>query len=90
MFGVTPSHGFYIRHANGVRLRDVRCETIAPDARPAFVVEKANDIVFSGSEGARRPGEGADFVLRRVRDITVRERTGHEDKHVAETEREAF
>ncbi len=90
MFGVTPSHGFYIRHAKGLRLRDVRCTTLTPDARPAFVVEQASDLVFSGVEGARRPGEGADYVLRRVSDVTVRERPGHEDRRVEKSERVEF
>ena len=90
MFGVTPSHGFYIRHAKNIRLRDVVCTTLAPDARPAFVVDQASRVVFSGAEGARRPGEGADFVLRRVRDVVVRDRAGHEDRRVAEAERTEF
>lgn len=90
MFGVTPSHGFYIRHATGLRLRDVRCTTLAPDARPAFVVDQAEDLVFSGAEGARRAGEGADFLLTRVRAVTVRERTGHEDRRVDAAERIEF
>jgi polygalacturonase len=90
MFGVTPSHGFYIRNAKGLRMRDVHCSTLAPDARPAFVIEQSSDVVFSGVEGKRRPGEGADYVLHRVRDITVRERPGHEDRHVGEAERAEF
>ena len=90
MFGVTPSHGFYIRNARGVRMRDVSCTTITPDARPAFVIEQSSDLVFSGVEGARRAGDGPDYVLRRVRDITVRERPGHEDRHVGEAERAQF
>lgn len=90
MFGVTPSHGFFIRHASGIRLRDVVCTTLAPDARPAFVVDQASDVVFSGTSGARRTGEGEDFVLSRSKDIVVRDRAGHEDRVLTETDKVSF
>ncbi|QAY76301.1 glycoside hydrolase family 28 protein [Sphingosinicella sp. BN140058] len=41
MFGVTPAFGLWVRHARGVRLKDVRLETETPDARPAIVTEDA-------------------------------------------------
>ncbi len=90
MFGVTPSHGFYIRHARGVRVRDARFTTHAPDARPAFVIEQAENLVFDGAEGVRRPGEGADFVVKRARDVLVRNRPGHPDRMIERAEREEF
>ena len=90
MFGVTPSHGFYIRHAQNIRLRDVSCTTLAPDERPAFVIEQSSDLSFSGVEGARRPGAGVDYVLRQVSDVTVRERLGHEDRRIEKSDETKF
>lgn len=44
MFGVTPSHGFFIRHARNVRMDNVEFHPLAPDQRPAVVVEKSSGI----------------------------------------------
>ncbi len=39
MFGTLPAYGFYIRHAKGVEMNNVRLTTQSPDARPMFVRE---------------------------------------------------
>jgi polygalacturonase len=36
VFHPIPAWGFYLRHARGVRLRDIRLRTESPDARPAL------------------------------------------------------
>ncbi|MCW4462908.1 right-handed parallel beta-helix repeat-containing protein [Sphingomonas sp. BT-65] len=41
MFGVTPAWGLWVRHATGIRLRDVRLATETPDGRPEIVAENA-------------------------------------------------
>lgn len=41
MFGTLPAYGFYVRHARGVTLRDIRIRTTLPDARPAVVLDDA-------------------------------------------------
>jgi polygalacturonase len=39
MFGATPSQGFYIRHADAVRLHDIDLVPVLPDARPVVWLE---------------------------------------------------
>ncbi|KAI9029193.1 family 28 glycoside hydrolase [Hyaloraphidium curvatum] len=90
MFGVTPSHGLYIRHARGFVVRNASFRTLEPDARPAVVVERADGVLFDGASGARRPGQGADFVAKSVRGLVVRNRPGHPDRKVTNAEREEF
>ena len=43
MFGhkALPAYGFYVRHADGVTLDDVRLRLAAPDARPRLVLDDA-------------------------------------------------
>lgn len=67
MMGRLPSYGFYVRHADRVRLRNIECVTDRPDARPAVVCDDVDDIILSGLDlGA--PVEGAPvFDLRNTR-----------------------
>jgi len=44
-----PAYGFYVRHADDVRLEDVEVTPAAPDARPCIVADDA-PVVTSGSE----------------------------------------
>ncbi|HEY3627032.1 MAG TPA: glycoside hydrolase family 28 protein [Terracidiphilus sp.] len=39
MFGDMPSQGIYLRHANNVSLRDIEIAAMAPDARPAIIMQ---------------------------------------------------
>jgi polygalacturonase len=51
MFGATPSHGFYIRHAKNVELSDIEIVPLKEDARPLVAL---NDV------------QGADFSRLRI------------------------
>ena len=49
MFGPRlPAYGIYARHVKGLKVRDLRLELDAPDARPPMVSLDATDVVFSG------------------------------------------
>ncbi len=39
MFGPLPAHGLYIRHVDGLTLRNVRFSVVTPDSRPAVVLD---------------------------------------------------
>jgi len=39
MFGPLPAHGLYVRHVQGLTLRDVHITVEAPDARPPIVLD---------------------------------------------------
>jgi len=38
-FGVTPAYGFFVRHAEGLRLENVRVSFLNDDQRPAFIFD---------------------------------------------------
>jgi polygalacturonase len=46
MFGDSPAHGFYLRHARAVELRDVRVEPGSPEPRPLVWMDDVSDSRF--------------------------------------------
>jgi polygalacturonase len=46
MFGTLPAYGFYIRHAKGVEVTNVRVAVRQQDGRPAFVLDDVHNSVF--------------------------------------------
>jgi len=70
MFGVTPAHGFFLRHLRGLEMQGVKIEAASPDARPTFVLEDVQDATFGR---LKVPFSGAvpAFVLHQVKDISV-------------------
>jgi polygalacturonase len=46
MFGVTPAYGLWARHVAGLRLNDLKLETLTPDARPPIRLEHAPDATL--------------------------------------------
>lgn len=44
MFGTLPCYGFYIRHASGITLSNIRIRTEKPDQRPAVVMDDADSV----------------------------------------------
>jgi hypothetical protein len=47
-FGVLPAYGFYMRHAKGITLCDVRLELEKPDLRPALMCDDVEDLELMG------------------------------------------
>ncbi|HWV57493.1 MAG TPA: glycosyl hydrolase family 28-related protein, partial [Longimicrobiales bacterium] len=47
MFGIIPAYGFYIRHAEGIRIQDVEIHFMEEDERPAFVLDQVRDVEFT-------------------------------------------
>ncbi len=71
MFGRLPAFGIYVRHARGVRLRDVELVAEQSDARPAVVCDDVENLVIAGL-GANAPfSSQAMIVLRDVRHAFV-------------------
>lgn len=67
MMGRLPAYGFFVRHADRVRLRNVECITDKPDARPAIVCDDAEDLIFAGLELSAPSGDAALIELRNTR-----------------------
>ncbi len=89
MFGITPSYGFFIRHAKGVRMDQVKLTFETEDLRPAFVIEKASDLVFSNID-ARRSEGGNTFVLKDVGDFRSLQCGDLDNWQLKETSTESF
>ena len=67
MMGRLPAYGFYIRHADRVRLRNVECIADKPDARPAVVCDDVDDVILTGLELSAPAGSAPLFDLRDTR-----------------------
>jgi polygalacturonase len=44
MFGTTAAYGFYIRHVDGLKLRDIEVSYLNEDARPAFILDDVKGL----------------------------------------------
>ena len=80
MFGRMPSHGFYVRHATGVRFDDVEIVAAQADLRPAFVLDDVRDADFFRIRAPHEPGTPV-FALHNVENLSV-----HMCKFVPDTE----
>jgi polygalacturonase len=69
MMGHLPAYGFYIRHADRVRLRNVEYIADQPDGRPAIVCDDVDDAIFSGMELSAPAGGAPVFDLRNTRQV---------------------
>ncbi len=70
MFGTTPAHGFFIRHARGVEMNGVKIEHANEDLRPAFVLEDMEGADFGRIKAPGSTGFPT-FALRNVRDFSA-------------------
>jgi hypothetical protein len=44
MFGELPAYGFYVRHVNGISMKNIKLTLDNPDFRPAFVFDDVKGI----------------------------------------------
>ena len=70
MFGETPAHGFFIRHATGMEMTEIKIKVEKADARPCFYLEDVHDATFAQM---KLPADSAKpvFVLKDVSEISV-------------------
>ncbi len=89
MFGVTPSYGFFIRHAKGLRVENVKVRTLKPDFRHAVQVENSSGIEFDGFDS--RPAEGiSTFVLKQCGDFKLTDCATAADRRIEAAGDHAF
>jgi hypothetical protein len=70
MFGVLPAWGFYLRHAEGIRMENVTLRTKAADYRPALVGDDVRDLKLDGLH-VKSAGKEPVIVLRDVLGVTL-------------------
>jgi polygalacturonase len=61
MFGPTPAYGLWARHVDGLRLDNVRIETLTPDQRPPILLQSARGARLAGLDLAWV--EGVDPIV---------------------------
>jgi polygalacturonase len=68
MFGVTPAQGFYLRHVKNIDMSHIEITSIAPDARPGFVLDDVQGADFLRVRTEKENGVPS-FTLHDVRDF---------------------
>ncbi len=68
MFGVTPAQGFYLRHVKNIDMSHIEITSIAPDARPGFVLDDVQGAEFLRVKMEKEAGVPT-FSLRDVQDF---------------------
>lgn len=87
MFGTTPAHVFYIRHAKRVEIRDFKVVTQDPDERPCFILQDVQGVEFSNikfPDAQKAPR----FVLIDAKDVGVQGSSPLANTEIKEAERE--
>jgi polygalacturonase len=65
MFGKTlPAYGFYCRHVNRLKIRDIHLRAAQPDERPAILCDKVKRLVIDGLDAC--PVGGAAPAVRLI------------------------
>jgi polygalacturonase len=65
MFGPSPAQGFYLRHADEIRMNNVQIRSTQPDPRPLFVLDDVQHALLHGIDSGsadRIEGRGMDDV----------------------------
>jgi polygalacturonase len=74
MFGTTPANGFFIRHVDGLRMRNVSIEAKAEDARPLVVMD---DVHHAHLQPLGSNNFAGHVVLARdIADVTISDING--------------
>jgi hypothetical protein len=69
-FGAMPAHGFYVRHAKGIEIKDVEVRPMKPDMRPGFVLEDVTGAELIHIKLPHTP-EVPSVVLKNVKDFSI-------------------
>ena len=83
MFGNTPAHGFFIRHAQDVEINNCNVVSAASDARPCFVVDDVENADFSSIK-ANQLANTPLFILDNAKDIRLENCNSLPDVEIAE------
>ncbi len=73
MFGELPAWGFYVRHMDGLTMKNIKLSIKEPDYRPAFVFDdvKNLDIESLEIEGEEKPKH---IILRNTENVKIENR----------------
>jgi hypothetical protein len=75
MFGELPAWAFYVRHVNGLVMKNVIVKAEAPDYRPAFVFDDVKNLQLDRISISKANNNPAvilkDVVGEEIKSITV-------------------
>ena len=86
MFGDIPAYGFFIRHADGVRLSDIEIGYAKEDLRPAVVLYNVSGANFFNVDAQLSKGASL-FQLQSVTDFSASHCKGVKDTKLERVER---
>lgn len=66
MFGELPAWGCYVRHVEGLTLKNVYVKTVRTDYRPAFVFDDVKGLNLQHTEVRENAEDKKQFILRQV------------------------
>lgn len=89
MFGITPSYGFYVRHARGVTFENVEVSFAKDDHRPAFFLDDVAGANFFGCGATVLKGVKS-HVLRDVSNLRIRNDRNVDDMTIGKIESTEF
>lgn len=84
MFGTTPAHGFYIRHAKRIEISDFKILTEEREERPCFILQDVENVDFSNVKFPETQF-GPRFVLVDVKAFRVQNSSPLVDTEIKET-----
>ena len=84
MFGATPAHGFFIRHAKGIEISDFKIRVKEADLRPSFILQDVDQADFSNIKSSQQAGV-PEFVLNEVRAFSIVRSKPVPDTEIADT-----
>lgn len=67
MMGRLPAYGFFVRHADRLRLRNIEYITDKPDGRPAVICDDVENIILCGLELSAPVGAAPLIALKNTR-----------------------
>ena len=83
MFGTTPAHAFFLRHAKRVEISDFKVLSKDKEERPCFILEDVEDVDFSNVKFPEGQS-GPRFVLTGVKNFSVQRCRPVPDSEIAE------
>ncbi len=71
MFGTLPAYGLYLRHVQGIHLRDIELRYETPELRPALVAEDVHGLRLDTLSAQAEPGKGPQILLKDSTDAMI-------------------
>ena len=73
MFGRLPAYGMYVRHALGIRMKEVAFKSAAVEQRPAVVCDDVTSLEIAGLRVPRQGNASPVVDLRQTKDAWIRD-----------------